>query len=146
MWQRWWSVTKRGGWTENKAIFYFLIYLCVYYKCFINFAEYPKRTPLWGLQITEKEGKSWGLEPLLEPVEGWGNFVPFWAATLLYLCTTCQKPASFTCWKLQKTQKNLLDKVSTKKSLYYSKNMSEHITEIWSLGGWKLSFQPPKWC
>ena len=79
-----------------------------------KFCRIPQEDSFWGLQITEKEGKSWGLEPFLEPVEGWGVSRPIWAAPPLHLCKTYHKPASFACWKSQQTLKNLLEKLVQK--------------------------------
>ena len=46
---------------------------------------------------------------------------PIRAAPPLHLWKTCHKPASFYLLEITENSKNLLDKVSTKKSLYYSK-------------------------
>ena len=101
LWQRWWSVTKIGGWTEKlhkqkskQLVFYFLLYFLIYlhidYKCLLTFAEYPKRTSRWGLQISEKERKELRVWTPFEPVEGWGILCLFGQ----HLPFTCEKPVT----------------------------------------------------
>ena len=54
----WWVNRKKLHKQKSKQlVFYFLIYLHIDYKCLLTFAEYPKRTSRWGLQISEKERK-----------------------------------------------------------------------------------------
>ena len=85
--------------------------LQMFYKLF---GEYPKRTSIWGLQISEKKRESSGFEPLLETVEGWGISGLIWAAPPLYLCKTYHKPTSKACLKSQKIQRNYQKKLVQK--------------------------------
>ena len=127
-------------------LLYFLIYLLMDYKWLQNFTEYPKRLSL-GFTINQKK--------LRERVEGLNPFWTGWRLRKFWACLGSTSPSpvqnlsqtsKLYLLEITENSKNLLEKVSPKKSLYYSENLSENMTKIWSLEGWKLSFQPPKWC
>ena len=92
--------------------------------------EYPKRTSHWGLQLSEKKRRRVeGLNPFwnrLKVEVFWG----YSGSTSPSPVKNLSQTSKLYLLEITENSKNLLDKVSTKKSLYYSKNLSEHITEI----------------
>ena len=81
-----------------------------------------------------------GLNPFFEPVESWGNSGPIRAAPPLHLWKTCHKPARFYLLENTENSKNLLEKVSPKKSLIYSKKSERKYDRNMKFRGLKTEF------
>ena len=125
---------------SKQLVFYFLIYLHIDCRCFINFAEYPKRTSRWGLQISEKCERR---------VKVWTPFGTVWRLRYFWanLGSTSPSPVQnllqtgkLYLLEITENSKNLLEKVSTKKSLYYSKKSEWTYNRNMKFRGLKTEF------